>query len=193
MPFFLNIINNLETIVEWIKRIAIGVASFIAFATAVKTATLAVTAFNLVMAINPIGLMVIGVAALIAGFTALIVWIDDIAAAFDGLHPIIRLVLTPLEAIVKAIKGIKDIGAVVGGKLGSLLFDIFGNDPENVNTNTGATGPQIVSPQERIATSIEEQRTTSTAEVTIKDETGRAEVTGGRLSTGIRLQQSGAL
>ena len=204
--FFLSIITNMESIVKWMKRVAIGVASFVAFATAVKTATLAVTAFNLVMAINPIGLMVIGVAALIAGFTALIVWIDDIAAAFDGLHPIIRLVLAPLELIIKAIQGIKSIGATLVGKLGSALFDIFGNDPANDDTPTqqdetfdnviqqpGATGPQIITPQERVARSVEEQRTTSTAEVTIKDETGRAEVTHGKLNSIVQLQQSGAL
>ena len=191
--FFLSLLNNLESIVKWITRIAKGVAAFTAFAIAVKTATLAVTAFNLVMAINPIGLMVIGVAALIAGFVSLIVWIDDIAEAFDGLHPIIRLVLAPLELIVKAIKGIKDAGSFLGGKLGSALFNIFGGKDDDGTPATGATGPQIVTPQDRVARSVEESRTTSTAEVTIKDETGRAEVTGGKLGTGLNLQSSGVL
>ena len=53
-------------------------------------------------------------------------------------------------------------------------------------------GSQVVSPQERTARSIEEQRTTSTAEVTIRDETGRSEVTGGKLGPGLSLQPSGA-
>lgn len=56
---------------------------------------------------------------------------------------------------------------------------------------SGDPTPQIVSPQERIARSIEEQRTTSTAEVTIKDDSGRAEVTGGTLGPGLKLQRTG--
>lgn len=52
--------------------------------------------------------------------------------------------------------------------------------------------PQVVSPQERVAASIEEKRTTSTAEVTIKDETGRAEVTSGKMGKDLNLLPSGA-
>lgn len=191
--FFLSIINNLGNIVTWIERIAKGIAAFVVFATVIKTLTLAVTAFNLVMMLNPIGLMVLGIAALVAGFVALIVWIDDIASAFEGLHPIIRLVLAPLELIVKAIQAVKNVGAFLGGKLGSALFDIFGDKGDDETQPTGATGPQIVTPQDRVARSVEEQRTTSSAEVTIKDETGRVEVTGGKLGGGLNLQQSGAL
>ena len=51
--------------------------------------------------------------------------------------------------------------------------------------------PPVISPAERTARSIEEQRSTSTAEVTIKDDTGRAEVTGGTLGPGIKLQPTG--
>jgi len=63
------------------------------------------------------------------------------------------------------------------------------------DTPTQAEGapasPQVVSPQERIARSIEERRTTSSAEVTIKDSTGRAEVTKGALANNIKLQSTG--
>ena len=53
------------------------------------------------------------------------------------------------------------------------------------------TIPQIVSPQERIARQIDEQRTTSSAEITITDETGRAEKTSGEFGKGVTLQRSG--
>ena len=168
--FFLNLITNLETIVKWIKRIAIGVASFIAFATAVKTATLAVTAFNLIMLVNPIALWVTAITALVAGVVFLI----------DKFN-----LLEKATAFLSDIPVLSDIGKFLGGA----AADLFGDTAQP----TGATGPQIVSPQDRVARSIEEQRTTSTAEVTIKDDTGRAEVTGGTLGTGLQLQQSGGL
>jgi hypothetical protein len=50
----------------------------------------------------------------------------------------------------------------------------------------------IVSPAQRAARAAEEVRTTSSAEVTIRDETGRAEVTGGALGHGVALEASGA-
>lgn len=56
----------------------------------------------------------------------------------------------------------------------------------------GGVQPQVVSPQDRTARSIEERRSTSTAEVTIRDESGRAELTGGTFGPGLRLQNSGA-
>lgn len=54
--------------------------------------------------------------------------------------------------------------------------------------------PQVVSPGDRVAQSISETTTTSRGEVTIRDETGRAEMTRaprGNL-TGVRLQSTGA-
>jgi hypothetical protein len=65
----------------------------------------------------------------------------------------------------------------------------FGDEDETQNPSSRA---QVVSPQARVARSIEEQRTTSTAEVTIRDETGRAQVSSGTLGLGIKLEQTGA-
>ena len=74
-----------------------------------------------------------------------------------------------------------------------LLVSEFGDDDDEIETATGATGPQIVSPQERVARSIEESRTTSTADITLKTEPGTsAEVTDGKLGGGLQLQSSGA-
>jgi hypothetical protein len=54
-----------------------------------------------------------------------------------------------------------------------------------------AAPPVMVSPQERTARSIEERTTTSSAEVTIRDDTGRAEVTKGKLNNNIKMQNTG--
>ena len=190
--FLLSLINNLGNIVKWVNRIGIALAVFFTFAAILKTLVLTMTAFNLVMALNPIGLIVIGVMALIAAFTALVVWIDDISTGFDKLPLAIQLILAPIGLLIKAIQFIKgNIGAVASaaGKVGSFLG--FGDDEDQRQQGVG--DPNIVSPQERIAQTIEEKRTTSTAEVTIRDDTGRAEVTRGKLGTGLSLQPTGAM
>jgi TP901 family phage tail tape measure protein len=187
--FLADVINNFELIVTRIKQIAIGLAVFYALNIVLQTFIGIMTAVNLVMALNPIGLLVLGVAALIAAFVSLVVYIDEISESFEGLHPIIQFVLTPLHMMIKAIKFIKDNIGVL-----SVAYDkvsgFFGSD-DPADQVDGRTGAAMITPQERMARSIEETRTTSSAEVTIKDESGRAEVTGGRLRDAINMVQSG--
>jgi TP901 family phage tail tape measure protein len=232
--FFAGIINNFENIVLWVKRIGTALAVFIAFSAALKTLVLVMTAVNLVMAANPITLIVLGIGALI-GLIALAVanW-DRLKAAFLGLPgpvkaaldflitPIQRLVMAAglimdnwepikqffvdlwdgvigiFDAAVGRILGIVDTvkgaasfisGAVSSAGSGVAGFFGFGDDEEGQKSGGGS---QVVSPQDRVARSIEESRSTSTAEVTIKDETGRAELSGGKLGAGLSLQPSGA-
>jgi len=66
------------------------------------------------------------------------------------------------------------------------------NDSGDAQQIAGGGSGQMVSPQERIARSVEETRSTSSSEVTIRDETGRAQVTRGKMGAGLKLQQSGA-
>jgi len=169
--FLVGLINNFESIVTWLKRIGIALAVFITFTTVLKTLVLTMTAVNLVMAANPIGLMVVSVAALSAGIVFLINKFNllEKAAAFFSDIPVLS-----------------DIGKFLGDK----AFDLFGGDDDE---KQGVTGPQIVSPQERTARSIEENTTVNKSEITLKAEPGTsAEQTGGKLGGGLNLQQSGA-
>lgn len=191
--FIAKILNNLPAIIEWVQWGAKAIGVFIAFSVVLKTLVAVLTLVNLVMALNPIGLIVLGVVAAIAAFTALVVWVDEVAAAFDNMNPFIRAIMAPLELVVRTIKFIKD--ALKGG-FGSAVKKLalsfgFGEDEADEKAREAVT-PQVVSPQDRVARSIEEQRTTSTAEVTIRDESGRTEVTGGSLGNGLSLQPSGA-
>ena len=257
-----KVIANFGIIVTWAKRIGIVLGVFIAFTAILKTLVLIMTAVNLVMALNPIGLMVLGVTALIAGLTLLFTWLEEITASFDSMPGFMRLLLAPLRLIMAAMQGIKDLaGGVVkffgfGDKakesLGNLeevqkvtatppivkkqekgftaeslrdledvqkvtaippvvkkqekgfFASVFGGDEEEEEKNgkdgeNGKNGqpatvvplPQIVTPQEQVIRSIEEQRTLSTSEITIRDETGRAEVSGGKLGAGVTLQPTG--
>jgi len=142
------------------------------------------------MALNPIGLIVLGVAALVAGFTALVVWIDDVVAAFDAMPQAIQNILWPFELLIKGIKYIKDnIGAI--GDAASAVGGWFSSDDDEAPQPDGMTGAAVVSPGARIAQSINETRTTNTSEIVIKDDTGRAEKPRGGFPAGISMVQSG--
>jgi TP901 family phage tail tape measure protein len=236
--FLANLINNFGSIVKWIKRIAVGLAVFFAFATILKTLALILTVVNLVMAANPITLIILGIMLLIAAIAAVIVWWDELTQAFlesgkamDIIVASIGFLMGPIGWLIAAaalifkhwepikaffadlwtgvvnifdsaidkIMGVVDkvkaaASAIVNtiSSIGGGVADFFGFGGGAVAAPGGSTGPQVVSPQERVARSIEEQRTTSTAEVTIRDESGRAEVTSGSMGPGLSLQPSGA-
>lgn len=190
--FIAKIITNLPAIIEWVAWGAKAVVAFIAFVTVLKTLVGVLTIVNLLMVANPITLVVLAVIAAIAAFTTLVIWIDEVASAFGRMNPFVRALLAPLELVIRTIKFIKDaFKGGFGGAISKLAVSL-GFDTDTSNTPSGNTGPQVISPQERVARSIEEQRTTSTAEVTIRDESGRAEVTAGSLGSGLNLQPSGA-
>ena len=170
------------------KTIAIIVGGIVALNAVLGLFIGIMTAVNLVMALNPIGLIVIGVAALVLGFTALYKWAGSVEGAFrkwagamdyvlDRINPVYML-------IKKVIEGIKFVA--------NADINPFNNRQESSQRERGAVRPQVVSPTAGIERKISESTTTNKSEVTIKDQTGKAEVTkrggGARLS----LQPSGA-
>ena len=218
------IIVNFESIVSWAQTIGTALAVFFVFSSVLKTIVLIMTALNLIMLLNPVGLIVLGVVALITAFTALFFWIEEILEGFDSMPAVLRFILGPIRVLFSVVKGIKDlVGGIVGFFTGGKKIDLTATFdaaqgpaavPERVAKKRGffaglfdsddgekkapgataADGPQVVSPQERAANSIEERRETSTAEVTIRDETrgNRASVTKGKLGRGVTLQPSGS-
>ena len=190
--FIADLINNFSGIVTVIKQIAIGLAVLFALTTVLKTIAVVMTVVNLVMAANPIVLIVLAVIAAVAAFTALVAYIDTVAGAFKKLPSFIRLMLTPLEMVIRAIKFIKD---TFNGGFGSAFSKLkvgLGFTSDEEATSGADTVSQVITPQDRTARSIQEMRSSSSAEVTIRDETGRAEVTGGTMGQGLLLQQTGA-
>lgn len=121
---------------------------------------------------------------------------EPIKAFFKSLWgDMVLFVRGAVDEIGKMIRAITDditsITSGVGGFLKGGFNLLFGGGSEQ-GQNDGATGPQIISPQERTARSIEENRSTETSEVTIRTDPGTsAEVTGGSLGKGLRLQSSG--
>ena len=192
------------------------------------------TAVNLVMALNPIGLIVIAVGLLIAALVSLVVFWDEIKAAFmdtefgqavsatfdimvnkmlgavelimnawssvkvffadmwADILSIFDAALGKITAVMDTVGGAIDFASDAGAAAGAGVADFFGFGGDEGDAPTPSTSSQVVSPQDRVARNIEERRSTSTSEVTIKDETGRAEVTQGTLGPGLTLEQTGA-
>ena len=81
------LVENFESIVTWVKRIAIGIGIFLALTAVLKTFVLIMTAVNLVMMMNPIVLIVAAVVALIAVIGYLIYkffGLEGVMAAVNG-------------------------------------------------------------------------------------------------------------
>jgi len=192
--YIMLIVDNFKDIVKWSKRIAIGIGIFFTLSIILNSLITTMTFLNLVMAANPITLVVYAVLAAVIAFTALVVWVDKAYDMFENLHPVVKLLLGPLDEIIAAIKFIKDNWSTITalpGEVGGFFKDRAGEISEDFSQLIHGSGsPQVTGPQQRAT----DQRTTTnnTAEVTIKDETGRAEVSGGTLGSNIKLQPTGA-
>jgi len=169
--FIGGLVNNFEKIVTTMAAIGKGIAAFFALSLVLKSVAAIIGIINLLMMANPI---VLGIMAAVAA----------VALLSGALDPLLDI--------------ISDIGSGIAGAFGA-LSGLFGGDdeeqtvPGGSNVRHGATGPQIISPQDRVARSIEENNTTNTSEVTIKTEPGTsAAVTRGRPGRGLHLQTSGA-
>lgn len=123
----------------------------------------------------------------IAALTGPIGWLI-VAAALIMKHwdPIKTFFSDIWDGIMAVINAAGQVGSRVAGFFG------FGGDDDRQGTAQSPARSQVLSPQERTARMIEENRSTSTAEVTIKDDTGRAEVTRGKLGQGLQLATTGA-
>ena len=160
--------------------------------------SMSVLVAGIALLMGPIGWL-IGAAALIFKHWEPIkeffadLWTEVVDIFDSAMNKIMSVVDRVKGAAADIVNTISNIGSGVGDFFG------FGSDEAETDAPDGSagagnarTGPQIISPQERTARTIEESRTSSSAEVTIRDETGRAEVTGGSMGPGLSLQPSGA-
>lgn len=113
---------------------------------------------------------------------------------WGGVTGIFESALSKITGVADKVKnvagGIVDKISGIGGGVAS-FFGFGGDDEEEAAQRGGRGAPQVVTPQERVARSVEEQRSTSTAELTIRDESGRAEVTRNFAGPGVTLVPSG--
>jgi TP901 family phage tail tape measure protein len=107
------VIDNLGKIVKWIKIIAKAVAAFFILHSALKLVIGAMTIINALMAMNPIGLIILAVAALVAGLIALVHWSKEVAKFFDEMPTLIKVIVFGIAPLTAAIWGIAKLANVV--------------------------------------------------------------------------------
>lgn len=153
------LVENFSDVVKWVKRIGTAFLVFTTVNMVLKTIVGTFTALNLIMAANPIGLIVAGIAVLAATTV---------------------LIMENWDRIVETVGN-------VAGKIAE--FFGFGTDEDGSSAGTGSPGGQHQEAQGGRTVSTYIQR----SEVTIKDDTGRAEATKGEFGrNGVSLYASGA-
>ena len=153
----------------WVAAMFTLKALMMGFNVVMAVARVAMLAFNLAFAANPIGAIIIAVGLLIGLGVLLIRNWDDIVAAIRSavskIASLMEVVAMPFKDIIQGATAIF-----------SSFRGLFGGGGGEDQAAAGGA-PQIISPGDRTAQAIEERRQTSTAELTIRDETGRAELT----------------
>lgn len=188
----LSIITSIGTGIIWLashgEQIGKLVEWIIILTVTFKVLAGVMAIVNLVMTANPIGLIIVAIGLAIAAIAAIIIYWDDLVAAFDRLPEWVKtagaIFLAPLFAIVAAIKlGIQNWDAFIDRlKTVGKWLGIVDDSNVNVTTTPQTTDPNfsmvppVVSPQERNAQALNESRTTSYAELLIRDSTGKAEL-----------------
>lgn len=190
-------------LVENAKGILVVVGIIGSLIAIVKILTGVLTVINLVMAANPVVLIVLAVIALIGVLTYLFVKFkvfEKLMAVFKDLSIQLRDAWGMLkeffvelwDSIVDTVKSKVDKILSYVEPVTSFFSELFGGGDVNVKGAGGAGGrPQVVTGSEQTARMISETRKSSTAEVTIKDESGRASVTRGELGAGVTLDRTG--
>lgn len=205
--WILWVTDNLDRIIKWAKRAGIVLGFIGALIVSLKVFIGVMTAVNLVMTANPIGLIIVGIGALIGAITLAIVYWDELKAAFMGLSDPVKAAIFALTGPIGWLAGVAFMIMENWDYLRTFFTDLFGWIDQLVSTAFdyyvgifdkikskipfadkifGKSDPQTTSPQQRAAP------TTTSSEVTIKDNTGRAAVTKGKLGPGLKLVQSGA-
>mgnify|MGYP003119996043 CR=1 FL=1 len=171
--FFLDVAENIDTYIQVGKGLATVVALVWGLNTALKAVAAATATVNAAMAVNPFVILV-------GTFAALVALSDTFAKNLRELPDLIQRAfnnsmlgsLAQGLQITKAMLPDLDFGSALG----------FGEQ----------AAPQISSPQERTARTVSESITSSTNEVIIKDETGRAETQNIRGPQRLTVAQTGA-
>jgi TP901 family phage tail tape measure protein len=189
--------NNLGNIVAVMKAVGVSLAVFYTFAAAVKVATVAMAAFNLVMAMNPVSIVILAIGALIATLIAAYVYWDELKAAWESIgiagQTAFKLVLGPIGQLISAAETVMAVWKPVK----DFFTDLFSSNLfTKISGLTSSIGGYVAdkmgfgsSPSPSAQGGGGGRH--DTAEVTIRDETNRAMLTSGNLSPSIQLMSSG--
>ena len=93
MAFFTFLRDNFQEIVKWAKRIGIAIGIFFALAGVLKIVAGVLSVVNIIMAANPVGLIIVGVAALIGLIVLLVKKWDKVKEVFQKLPGPVKVAL----------------------------------------------------------------------------------------------------
>ena len=111
------------------------------------------------------------------------VW-SRLNAVFSSGVEIVMDIVKPLEsAIAKVGDLFSGLGVVFGGSEG----DVTESPDSRGSTGAVSDSPQVITQAAQVSRAIEEIRETSSAELLIKDETGRAELSRSRPAPGVKI------
>lgn len=111
--------TNMGTILTWAQRFAIAIGIFIALTTVLRTFVLVMTAVNLVMAMNPISLIIIA----IVGLIAVIGYLINKFFGWEAVLKTTELAMYAIGAAVLALMG--PVGWLIGAAV--LIYTNWGN------------------------------------------------------------------
>lgn len=167
--FIGTIVENADGIADMAIKIVKFVATLWTLITVLKAVSAVMTIVNAVMWANPIGAIIGAIGLLIAALAALWIWWDEVKA----------LLISSFESILESFKKVFEFGRGVGRWLRG------GSDDDE---ESGAASVPTIEPVGSPGARTQVER----SEITIRDDTGRAEVSSGKLPLGLTMQQSGA-
>ncbi|MCK5643789.1 MAG: phage tail tape measure protein, partial [Gammaproteobacteria bacterium] len=202
--FIGDVIANLDEIVASIISVAKWTAGILAAVIALKSLALILTVVNLLMAANPVVLIILGIMAAITAIVLMVKNWEKLKESILGLPDGVLALLGAPLLILKHWEPVKaffvDLWANVSGFFKAIAnapgvaLDVVGDALSGGGSDgTDPSRLQVSGPQARAAGIINESRNTESSEVTIRDETGRAEITkrGGSVGRKLLLQPSG--
>jgi TP901 family phage tail tape measure protein len=219
--YIADIRDNFDRIVNVLEKVGKAALVWVVFSSILDGFIAVMTAVNLVMAMNPISLMIIGITIFIGLMVVIIAHIDQFSRRLEGLPRFWRLVLSPVYVLVKAMEYLKELFAAIfddtkklsdvtaGGGWTDVRHYFMGESDKEKSAfwggmkdfgkskDVGEPGAPNVTipmatPQERTARSIQENTTTNSADITLRTEKGTsAQVTKGSLGSYLNLLPSG--
>lgn len=101
--WILAVVNNLDRILSFLRRVGIGLVVFFSFVTVLKTLIGVLTLVNLLMLANPATLVAVGILILTAAIIGLLFFKDDLKDMLVGLPGIggdLLIIFTDLERVI---------------------------------------------------------------------------------------------
>ena len=182
------------------KKIAIFIATLTAAATAVKIFGIAaaVTAGVLSPMVLAAGAVAAAATLIIANWEPLTGFFAEIGEGISkSIFDTVQKVNGQIDKLIARVEKVNQIRQGIASEIGRDMFegvegvkDFFRSDEEKERRRI-AMSSGVVTPSERVSKEIKESRSTSTSEVTIRDQTGRAEITQNSMGGALKLQRTG--